>query len=175
MIKRLALALAFCLFLATPAWSADMKIGIVDLENVIAKCEPGQKAKASLQKQFQDMKSDLEKMKTDLQKLREEYEKQSVALSQEAKMGKQKEFAAKLQESQTAYTNYQQKLKEEENKLLKPIFDLMVTVMTEYGKKNSYTLILDTKNGGVVYSSDSIDLNDEILEEFNKAWKKKGN
>ena len=68
---------------------AETKIGFVDMKAVIAKSEPGSKAMEQLKSQFKDMKDNLDAQKKSLDTLKDELQKQSMMLSQEAKLDKE--------------------------------------------------------------------------------------
>ena len=79
----------FLVLCLSAAASAETKIGFVDMQAVIAKSEPGLKAMEQLKSQFKGMKDNLDAQKKSLDSLREELQKQSMMLSQEAKLDKE--------------------------------------------------------------------------------------
>ena len=163
------------LLLATAAWAAEpIKVGIVDMEKIVRTSEPGQAALNKLKDQFKDLKENLDKQKAEIDKMREDMEKQSLVLSQEAKMDKQTQFKRKVRDFQDNVGNYQRKMKIEEDKLSKPVLELIVQVVQEYGKKNGYGLLMDGRGAGVVYVSEAVNVTDLVLVEVNKAARAKG-
>ncbi len=165
--------MAFCIVcLAGPAWG-EQKIGVVNIDAIISKSEPGQTAKGKLEKQFESMKKDMDKQKEEIQSLREEMQKQSLVLSQDAKQDKELEFKRKIRDYQDATQVYSRKLKTEEQALLEPIFATVVEVINEYGEKHDYTFIMDSTNSGLVYAKEDTDLTNKVLVELNRAWREK--
>ena len=168
------LTASLLLLLATGARAAEaIKIGIVDMEKIVRTSEPGQAALNKLKDQFKDAKEAMDKQKAEIDKLREDMEKQSLVLSQEAKMDKQTMFQRKVRDFQDNAQNYQRKMKVEEDKLSKPVLELIMQVVQDYGKKNGFGLLMDGRGAGVVFVSDAVNVTDQVLVEVNKAHRAK--
>ncbi len=166
----MSILLVFCLAVSA---SANTKIGFVDMKAVIAKSEPGTKAMDQLRSQFKDMKDNLDAQKKTLDTLKDELQKQSMMLSQEAKLDKETQYKRKVRDFQDMGQNYQRKLQQAEQSLSQPIIDKLIDVVQEYGKKNGFTAIFDKQASGLVYHQDSVDLTDAIIAELNKAMRGK--
>ncbi len=173
MQRMILMALAFFVFLTGPAMAADLKIAVVDLQEVLEKSDPGQKALSQLRDDFKGMKEELDEQKSEVDQLRQQIQKQSLVLSQEAQLDKETEYKQKVRDFQDLYQNYQKKMKIKEQKLREPIIEELVTVIRDYGQKNNYTLVMDKKNSGVIYNADSIEVTSKIIVELNKAWRNK--
>lgn len=169
----ISFTLCFLLLLPTILQAKDMKLGVVDLQEVMEKSEPGQKAIKQLQSEFTEMKSELDKKKAAIDKLRQEMQKQSLVLSQEAQLDKETEYKQKVRDFQSLYQNYQRKMQLKEEKLREPIIEKLVGIIKDYGQKHNYTLIMDKKNSGVVYNSQTIEITKPVIAELNKVWKNK--
>lgn len=175
-MKKLIFLLIGCLFVFTQiSYGENIKIGIVDLQYVLENCEPGKEAIAKLQNEFKNLKENLDKKKEAIDKLREQIEKQRLMLTQEAQLDKELEYKQKVQEFKTLYGTYQQKMQIKERQLREPIIKELENVLKEYGKQGKFTLIIDKRNSGVVYSSDAIDITKDVIVKFNNAWRKKQN
>ena len=166
-------ALSLFVLLAGPALAADLKIAVVDLQEVLEKSDPGQKAISQLQDDFKGMKEELDEKKSKVDELRQQIQKQSLVLSQEAQIDKETEYKQKVRDFQSLYQSYQKKMKLKEQKLRQPIIEELVEVIRDYGQRNNYTMVMDKKNSGVVYNADSIEITSKIIVELNKAWRKK--
>jgi outer membrane protein len=174
MRKVLLLTVCLLFVVATAAQAAEgIKVGIVDMEKIVRTSEPGQAALNKLKDQFKDAKESMDKQKTEIDKMREDMEKQSLVLSQEAKMDKQTQFQRKVRDFQDSVQNYQRKMKIEEDKLSKPVLELIMQVVQDYGKKNGYGVIMDGRGAGVVFVSEAVNITDELLVEVNKASRAK--
>ncbi len=172
MRKIIFFTLAITLLFTVRVWAQEVKIGIVDLQEVMEKSEPGQKAIKKLKKDFSDIKGKLDKKKSEIDKLREEIQKQSLVLSQEAQIDKETHYKQKVRDFKDLYQNYQKKMRLKEQKLREPIIKELVQVIKDYGQNHGYTMILDKKNGGVIYNNESIEITNQVIVKLNKAWRK---
>jgi outer membrane protein len=162
----------FVLCLALTA-GAETKIGFVDMKAIIAKSEPGIKAMDQLKSQFKDMKDTLDAQKKTLDTLKDELQKQSMMLSQEAKLDKETQYKRKVRDFQDMGQSYQRKLQQAEQNLSKPIIDNLLVVIEDYGKKNGYTAIFDKQASGVIYGQENADITNAIIAELNKVMRGK--
>lgn len=151
------------------AW-AQMKIGIVDMQAVIADSVPGQQAMNELRTRFESMKAELDKQNEVITKLREELQRQSMVLSQEAKQDRELEFRRKVRDFQDQFQTFQVKMQSEEDRLSEPILKLLIDVINSYGKANNFTMIMDGTAAGLVYADQSVVITETIIQELNKAW-----
>lgn len=162
-------ALFALLFAFAGSAHAQAKIATVDFQRALENVSEGATTKARLEGMFAEKKAALEKMATQLKSQQTELEKQSVILSDAAKMQKQKEF-------ETAYMQYQQAAAVAEGEmqqaymgamenLIEKMKKLTQTIATEKG----YTLVIEVNEGGVVYSAPTIDITSELITRYNAA------
>lgn len=170
---RLFGTLFLLLMLPLSIQAAELKFGYIDLKEVIAKSEPGAKAMKELKQKFEGMKNELDKQKKEIDALQASLQKQSLVLSQDAKMDKELEFKRKVRDFQDMYQNYQLRMKQDEQRLSSPILQQLVTIIKNYGKKHNYTMLFDSNSSGLLYADDATNLSEQIIKELNAAWKKR--
>jgi outer membrane protein len=175
MIRKLIPLLAALLLISAPALAADGKIGVINVQEVLKKSEPGQKAMQDLQDQFKDMKERLDTEKAEIEKMREDLQKQGMVLSQQAKMDKEIEFKRRIRDFQDEVQNFQRRTQAEEQRLSGPIIETIMKVVDEFGKANGYDLILDGTAAGVMFVNDPVNVTNQIIVEVNKSWRAKKN
>lgn len=169
--RLLCFVLLGLFLLPSLAQAQDIKVGVVDLQKIMEKSEPGQKAIEELQSEFKEKKSELDSRKAAIDQMRGELQKQSMVLSQEAQEEKAAEYRQKVNEFQKLYQKHQRRMQQQEEELREPIIEMLVEIIREYGRNNNYTLLMDKNNSGVIFNDQAIEITDAILSEFNKAWK----
>lgn len=171
---RRIICLTLCVFFLVggTALARDIKVGVVDLQRVLEKSDPGKKALSRLKDKFDGMKSELESKKKELDQLRQQMQKQSLVLSQEAKIDKQTEYKQKARDFQDLYQSYKRKMQLKEQQLREPIIETLVKVVDAFGKKHDYTVILDKNNSGVVFNKEAVEITDKIIVQLNETWRK---
>lgn len=170
-MKRIILfAIAF-VFLFQAGAMAESKIGVFNMRTILTDCDYGKSIAAQLKAKFEPMEKDLEREGESIQKLEDELKTQDMALKLEAKQDKQREYRRKARDYQDSVVAYRQKRQTEEQRLVQPVVVKVVKVMTEYGKKNNFTMILEMSTGGVSYVGDGVDITQNLIDELNKLKK----
>jgi|GEM_PF-639474 len=171
MIKKVFLiCMITMLGLQGVAFAEDIKIGVVNLQKVLEKSEPGKKALEQLEGEYENMKAELDTRKQALDKMRSQIQQQSLALKQEAKSEKREKFNKKLQNFQSLYQRYQRKIRKKEQELKQPIIKKIVDIIDNFGKNNDFTIIMDKQNSGVVFNKKSLEITEKILSRLNENW-----
>lgn len=159
-------ALIFLLSCPALIQAAEIKIGMIDFQQVVEKSEPGQKIEASLKKEGERMEAELTKDKEELKALKEKLDREAMVMSREAREEKEIEFRVKarnLQEKEKRYrTEFVGKQRQEVNKLRKVVLE----IVQDIGKKEGFTLVLSKV--GVLYHDHAVDLTDNVVTLLNK-------
>jgi outer membrane protein len=165
----LALTLCFLFQNNVMAAGTTTKVGIVDLERCIKESNEGKKAAESLKKELEAMQQRYTKAQKEITDLQKEIEKQSLMLSLDAKESKQNELDKKNrefgylaqdldEEAQNAKTNANQK-----------ILNQLYTVIQSMAKQQAFDMVLEKASAGIIFSSDALDITDQVIKEINKA------
>jgi outer membrane protein len=167
-VITLAVALA-----APVAFAEDMKIGTVDLQRALNESEAGKKAKESFKVQVDKLQSELQKQKNDIEKIKDEAEKKGMVLKEEERKNIERDYQKKLRDFQRTYKDSQAELQQKDSELTAEILRELQEVIADFGAKESYTMVLEASNTGVVlYNSRAVDITDKIIEAYN--GKRKG-
>ncbi len=163
--------IGFSLLLAGTAnrAAAEMKIGVVDLQKAMELSEEGGKAKALFQKKVERIQKDLKAKQDELAKLKEDLERQSVLLSEEARLEKQSSYQNSLKEFKRLYEDAQDELRREDAKLSERIIKELRKVIDGYGKKEGFDLILEKNQSAVLYRSSKLDITSDIIKLYNES------
>jgi outer membrane protein len=153
----------------TLAQAAPVKIGFVDLQEVISKSAEGQQAKDVIQKKADELKVKADQMKVALDAALEDFKQKADLLTADARRTKQDE----LEKQQVDYDRFvkdsRDTLAKDEERALKGILQEVGKVVVEYGQKNGFTVILEA--GNILYGADNINLTDEIVKLYNSRPK----
>ena len=152
------------------ALAAEVKLGSVDMQKLLVLSDAGKEAKEQLAVKAAKYEAEKNVKEEELKKLKGELEKQSVLLSETARVTKEKDYQQKLKEYQRFLKDAQDDLQSKNDEFTNRIVDEIVKQVQEYGKKNGYTFIL-VKNESMVFMDEKVDLTDDLLKEFNAARK----
>lgn len=173
MLQKFLTFLAVCLFVLAGvvgqgvAKDSTVTIATMNLQKVIAVSKTGQAAKKEVTKKFEDYQKKIRKEEESLLALKDEIEKKGAVWSDEVKTKKEREFKRRVTalEEESLYASND--MKEFEREKVEPILKELEEIIDEFGKKNGYTLILDTGKG-VLYQDESIDISSKLAVELDK-------
>lgn len=167
----LATLLLVCLG-AGAAW-AETKIGVVDVQRALNESEAGKKAKENLNKRVEKMQTDLKAKKDALDKIEADFKKQSAVLSGDAKRDKEKEFDRKKRDFADTVRDYQEEINQAELTATQPIVKDLEQLIEKLGKDQGYTVILEQKMSGTIYTAKGVDITEQIIKTYNESKAKK--
>jgi outer membrane protein len=168
--KNLLAVLVFSIvsFAVTSCFSADVKIGIMNVQRIIIECEAGKAAKSRFDVKMKELQSSFKAEEDALKEMQDEIKKKSSAWSEEKKAEKVRDFQKSGRELQAKTEDARFEMKNLQDKELEPILQALEKVVDKFGKENGYTAIMDSKNG-VIYFDKKIDISDTIIKKLNGA------
>ena len=157
-------------FVVFPSLSfAREKIGIVDVQRVLQESNRGKKLMEHLQEDKSVKEENLKLKQEEVKKLKEQYDRVKGMLSATKRQEKENEIMRKMQEFQQLMNQYQVELQQKEADFTKQSLDEIKDIISKYGKRKGYSLILE--KSAVLYTAGSSDLTDVIIDEYNKWYK----
>jgi len=167
-MKRIVLLAVMSLFLMSQfAYAEDVKIGVVDLLKALNESSAGKKAKAELENMIKSKQGTIDEKGKQIEKLRGELEKQSSALTAEAKKSREDELERSIREYQRLVTDAQNDVKKKESEATGAILKELRTIVEQLGQEGGYTVVLENAEGVVLYSKKNLDLTDTVIKKFN--------
>lgn len=173
-VKKIVLAVSLICALAlagTGQAFAEVKVGVMNIQKIIALSDAGKAAKKKFEAKMSTLQEKFKKEQQALVDLRQEIAKKGSAWSEEKKTAKAREFQKMQRELKEKNDDANFELKQLQEKEFEPILKALEGVVNDFGKKNGYTVILDTKMGAI-YFDESADVTDALVKELNKAMAK---
>ncbi len=154
------------------AWAASgIKIGTVDMQRALQNVDEGRAAKAQLEREFNAKKRELQKEEAEIKKMGEAFKKQSLVMSDDARMKKQNEIQERILKFQQLTAQSQAMIQQKEHDLTQPIIDKLKVIVNNVAKQKGYTLVLEKSENTVLYSQQQDDLTDDVIAKFNSESK----
>ena len=158
-------------FAARANTDVTTRIAVVDMQKALQTVDAGKKAKAELEKQFNAKKKELQAEETSIKKVGEEFKKQSLVMSDEARMKKQGELQERIMKLQEMTARSQSEIQQKEVELTEPIINRLRGIIGDLAKKRGYTVVLEKNQNTVLYSPEKDDLTADVVSAFNQAGK----
>ena len=162
----LGLAMAFAGAIAQPA-SADVKIGVVDMQRALNECNAGKKAKDQVRSKFERAQNELKAQRESLDRQREAYDKKALVLKEDERRNLEKDLEGKSLDFKRKYEDYQRDLKRTDAELTSGIVEQLYGIVGQLAKEKGYTVVLETSAGALVYADPSTDVTDEVIKRHN--------
>lgn len=173
-LSLMTLVTAISLFAASAGYTAEsaaaagFKVGTVDFERALNSVDEGKRAKEKLKKELDAKQKEINGLQEELKKMKEELDKQRLILSAEALREKEESFRTKFLQLQELSNKHKMELQTQEIQATSGILNRLKEMVTQIGKQDGYTLILEKSQDIVLYSPPDADLTDRIISMFNK-------
>ncbi len=150
---------------------AEMKIGYINSEKIMAEFSEAVKARETLAKWQQGKEDEARKMEEELKKLDDEVKNMSVMISEE----KKKEMLAKGQQKLQEFYAFKNRIWgqqgeffQEQQKVMEPVMKKVNDVIKSVSEKEEFDVVFDANVGALLYAKPEYDITDNILKELNK-------
>jgi outer membrane protein len=161
------LLLAACLT-AGPATSAEMALGVVDMQRALNECKAGKKAKEQVRSKFESAQRELRQQREDLDRSRADYDKKLLVLKEEERRNLEKTLENRTLDFKRRYEDFQRDLKRTDTELTAEIVEELYELVQKYAAERRLTMVFEASSGAVVYSDGSLDITDEIIRRHDR-------
>ncbi len=166
LLVPLALACAV-LLLAGPVAAESVKIGYVNIQEVIDESTIGQQANAKLRKDFERRAAELKNMDKELENVRKELDSKGSVMSAERRRQLEEEFRRDRRDFKRADRDNREEFNIKGKQLLVDILPKIVKAVQAIGKERGYTLILQNKPEILLYLADRVEVTSEVIARLN--------
>ena len=154
------------LFFTNYSFAADVaKIGVIDLQKILATSAAGKHVQNELKKEKEKMEVVLQKKGAEIENIRKRLERESMVMGKEMREEKERESRIKINDFKTLQKKYRSDLQKLEGGLMNQLKSDIDEIVKAIGKKEGYLLIIN--KFGVIYSPNSIDITDKVIGKLN--------
>ncbi len=153
---------------ALPA-AAQNKIAVIDVQRVVTESDPGKEVMQRL-KGLTDAKSQQgQNLQKEFAALQEQFNKQRFTVSE----ARQAEMSKEIEDKQIAIRRFQddaqREVQEAQRRELGGLEERILPIINQIGQEQSFTLIFNKFQSGLVYADETVDITDEVIRRFNTA------
>jgi outer membrane protein len=165
MVAMLGGILAFIVLWGGQGLAAQtLKIGVVDVQQVLNQSQRGQAVKQKLEQERMGRQKELDARQQELVKLQAEYEKQAPVLSETAKREKKEGLERRFRDArriaEDANRDFDKRVREAEMETTREIFG----VIQEYGKDQGFSVILERSS--IVFGAPAVDVTGDVIKRY---------
>jgi outer membrane protein len=155
--------------LASLSYAQQLKIGVVNSQDVLERSAEGKKVIARLQDLDKQNQARIAKLDNEIQQLQTQINTQRLTLTDEALQQKAADLDRKQtqrkRDAEDAYAN----MKETSDRLLKRIQDELIPIVTQLGKEKALDIIFDLFKSGAVYFNPAIEITEEVIKRYDAS------
>lgn len=144
------------------------RIGVVDLQEVIAKSQAGQQAQQDIDTIKNKLQGEANDKNNKLTVLQQQLDKADPKSSNYAQL--QKSYNDSRNDLQQFVLMGRQDLEQRSQELLRPIYQDLGKVLDEYAKNHHYDIIFSKDAAGAVYVNNKYDVTQGVIAAFDKDW-----
>jgi len=176
-IKTIVMASVFCALVAAlpgqtaSAQDGNYKIGVVDMQAVLAGYEKRKTKYEELQKNVDNLQKGIDAMSKDIQKRKDDYDAKKQSMTPEQLLELETEINADYADYQNELKKSQQKIDSMEAQVLREVVKDIQEAIEAVAKKGNYHLVLNKESGprsAVLFAQTSIEITSQILDHLNK-------
>ncbi len=156
------------LLLLTPAFSYSQgnKIGIIDLQAVIGNSKAGKAAKAAFEAEFKQKQQIIESKNSQLEAMKNEFIQNGPVMNETTRKQKADQIDALDKDLQRSRADFRDELQKRDYELLEKILKDLDGILQSIGTSEGYTIIIEKTEGGVVFSTPSIDITQKVIQAY---------
>ncbi len=168
-IEKVILLIAMGLLLGWGIGATDdpVKIGFVDVEQVLATVDRGKAAREELERKSRAAQGRLAPLVEQIETLQKELKAKQFVMSEEAVRAKQLDLVELKNRYETKAKEEEGQFKIDQQRLIGPLIEKLEMVIKEVGRENGYSMILRIDAPSLVYAREALDTTDLIIKKFN--------
>jgi outer membrane protein len=174
LIKLIMMTTVLLTLFGNNGFCADVaKIGTVNFEKIFNSSAGGKAVKNQINEEGRSMNAQLEKIQKEIKDLQKMLSNDSSAgvLDESAKENKRWELERKIDEVKALKNRFDRKIQELQVRLINGVRKDVLGIITEYGQKEGYLMIIEDIN--VVYTPKTLDITDKIIQQYDVQYSKK--
>jgi outer membrane protein len=163
----------FLLAITMGAYAADVaKIGVVDFQKVLEISSAGKAAQAKIKEKGKEMEAQLKKKGGEIEEAKKKLEREALVMNKEMRMEKEREIRIDINDFKALQRKYMSDFKNFEKNLVQKIQRDVTEIVKNIGSSEGFLLIVEKREGGIVYYPSSLDITDAIIKQYNLEFAK---
>ncbi len=154
------------LFISSVSLAEEYKIGVVNVQSILASIPQTEAATKKLEKEFGPRDRSIAKDNKALEKLAEKLKKDGAIMSESERTKIERDIQTRQRDLKRRAQEFQEDLNFRRNEEMQEIQKKIADVVRAYAKENKFDMVLVN---GAVYFSERVDLTKTIVERMSKS------
>jgi outer membrane protein len=148
----------------TPAWAADAKIGVINMQDLLQKLPQMKRIGDDLKKQFGDKQKQLFATQDAFKKDAEKFRRDSAVMSDKDKQATEDKLYKQQQDLQQMQSEMQHDYMTAQNKQVDALMANIKAIVEKIATQNNFDLVF--VNASVAYSKKDMDITAQVLKDM---------
>jgi outer membrane protein len=149
------------------AFGAELKVGVVDTMDVMAKSAEGKRVQDSIKRKSEELGKPFAVKRQEIQKQMEDFQKQSAMMKEDARKRKAEELEKKMSDFEKQTNDAQKQLAQYQEKEMTPLLKKMEVAINSVADENKLDLVFDSR-AVTVLRNKSLDITDKVRSKFGR-------
>ena len=145
------------------------KIGLLNIQKVLAESKAGKEAKAVFEKELEGKRATLQAKEKDVRDMDTELRTGAAKLKSDVKKSKEEKLAAEMKELRRLGQDMEDELKKKDAELTSKILKDVFGITKKMGEEKRYTLIMQA-GPQVIYIDKTTDITDEVMKRYDEQY-----
>jgi outer membrane protein len=159
----LGLVLLVGALVASPAWAAELKIGVVDYGRLVEESPQAKVALEAIRTEFTPRQRDLQNQQASLKSKEDRLQKDGATMSPDQRANSEKDLRDSYRELQRKQQEVQDDFNARRNEEMSRLQKTLIEQVRTYAKAQSFDLVIAD---GVIYTTPTIDITPAILAQL---------
>lgn len=144
----------------------DLKVGVIDLHEILDKTPQLKKINDDLKKQFGPQEEKIKKAQQALMDESKKYERDNTTMSASDRKNLQEKILKDRQDLQQMSIDFQQKAAAEQGKAMQKLLEQIQAIIKQVAEKNKLNLVLQKE--GVPYFDEKLSITNQVVKQLAK-------
>ena len=151
---------------ASPAWAAELKIGVVDYGRLVEESPQAKSALEAIRTEFTPRQRDLQNQQASLKSKEDRLQKDGATMSPDQRSNSEKDLRDSYRELQRKQQEVQDDFNARRNEEMSRLQKTLIEQVRTYAKAQNFDLVIAD---GVIYATPTIDMTPAILSQLQSA------
>jgi len=164
-----ALAAVLALAVVAPLAAQELKIAVIDTEQILLNSTTGKKALEQLKALRTEKEDQGKKMQDELQALRERLNEGRLSLAEDRIRAMEKEVEDKAIALRRFQDDANRDLQKKRDEVLAQVDGKVMPIINQYGKEQGFDLIFRKFESGLIYADEGSDITPEVIRRLDAS------
>lgn len=165
-MKKYLFLISLLVCFSSNSFAQSLKIGYIDLQQVIRNSKAGKTAKTSFEKEFKSKRDIIESKNRSLDKMKQDFIKNAPVMNETTRKQKADQIERMEKELNRTREDFRTELQKRDLELTQKILKDIEGILKNIGDSEGYSIIFEKTEAGIVYAGDGVDVTNKVIQSY---------